>query len=74
MVLLMGTLKNRVEWILNFILRGIMGMFGIYFANMALGAYLPGVSISYNLLTFFVSGVLGLPGLLLMYGIGIYMS
>jgi inhibitor of the pro-sigma K processing machinery len=70
---MMGLLKNKAEWVINFVLRGIMGMLGIYFLNMVLATSAFGVSIGYNLYTFLVSGMLGLPGVALMYGIHFYM-
>ncbi|MBQ8596627.1 MAG: pro-sigmaK processing inhibitor BofA family protein [Lachnospiraceae bacterium] len=72
-VLLMGIIKSRAEWVINFVLRGIMGMLGIYFINMLTASQASGAAVGYNLLTFFISGVLGIPGIALMYGIHFYM-
>lgn len=72
-VLMMGILKSKAEWIVNFILRGIMGMLGIYFINMLPLVSGNGIFIGYNIFTFLISGVLGLPGIALMYGINFYM-
>lgn len=72
-VLLMGIIKSRAEWVINFVLRGIMGMLGIYFINMLTVSQASGAAVGYNLLTFLVSGVLGIPGIALMYGINFYM-
>lgn len=72
-VLMMGLLRNKAEWVINFVLRGIMGMLEIYFLNMILAMSTFGVSIGYNLYTFLVSGIMGLPGVALMYGIHFYM-
>ena len=52
-VLMMGLLRNKAEWVINFVLRGIMGMLEIYFLNMILAMSTFGVSIGYNLYTFF---------------------
>ena len=72
-VLMMGLLRNKAEWVINFVLRGIMGMLEIYFLNMILAMSTFGVSIGYNLYTFLISGIMGLPGVALMYGIHFYM-
>ena len=72
-VLLMGIIKSRAEWMINFILRGIMGMLGIYFINMLTASPVPAAAVGYNLVTFLVSGILGIPGVALMYGINFYM-
>lgn len=72
-VLLMGVLKRRTEWVINFLLRGVMGMLGIYFINMILASSVPEVGMGYNVVTFLVSGILGLPGIALMYGVNFYM-
>lgn len=72
-VLMIGSLKNRTEIIINFILRGVLGMLVIYFANYFLSQYTSDVEIGYNLLTFCTSGFLGIPGIFLLYGINLYM-
>ncbi len=60
---------NGFEWVLNFILRGISGMLLIYFGNRFLRENMPDCLVGYNLLTFFVCGFLGVPGVCLLYGI-----
>lgn len=72
-VLVIGIFKNRAERIINFVLRGVLGMMMIYFANYFLAEHLPGMEMGYNLLTFCTSGFLGVPGILLLYGINLYM-
>lgn len=72
-VLMIGSLKNRVELIINFILRGVLGMMLIYFANRFLSQHISGMEIGYNFLTFCTSGFLGIPGVCLLYGINLYM-
>ena len=71
-VLMMGILKSKTEWMINLLLRGVAGMLGIYFINTFFAAF-AGVSIGYNVLTFLIAGILGLPGIALMYGINFYM-
>ena len=72
LVLLIGAMKSRAEWIINFLLRGIMGLMVIYFLNFLLADYVPGVRIGYNFVTFLTSGILGFPGVAMLYGINFY--
>lgn len=72
MVLVMGVMKGKMEWLLNILMRSILGTIAIYFINNALtdaGIYLP---VGINPVTVLTSGILGLPGLAAIYGIGIY--
>lgn len=72
-VLIIGAVKNKTEWIVNFMLRGVMGMMSIYFLNLLLADILPGVRIGYNPITFVTTGILGVPGIAMLYGINFYM-
>ncbi len=72
-VLIIGAVKNKTEWIVNFMLRGVMGMMSIYFLNLLLADILPGVRIGYNPITFVTTGILGFPGIAMLYGINFYM-
>lgn len=72
--LIMGMIKSKAEWIINLILRGVAGMLGIYFVNMLVAGSLPEISLGYNGITFLISGILGMPGVLLMYGLGLYLQ
>lgn len=73
LVLFIGAMKSRTEWLINFMLRGIMGMMMVYFLNFFLGDAMPGMRIGYNFITFLASGFLGIPGVALLYGINFYM-
>ena len=73
LVLLIGTLKNRGEWLVNFVLRGVLGMMSIYFVNLLLAGSMPGMRLGYNPITFLTSGILGFPGVAMLYGINFYM-
>ena len=57
---------------ITFMLRGLLGGMIIYFAN--LGFQKAGILVSVNLnsASLLTSGILGFPGLLLLYGIKIY--
>ncbi len=73
LVLLIGAMKSRAEWIINFVLRGIMGMMMVYFLNFLFADSLPDMRIGYNSITFLASGFLGIPGVAMLYGINFYM-
>lgn len=73
-VLLLGVFRKHVELIINFVLRGILGMLLLYFGNYFLAGWMPGLHMGYNFLTFCVAGFLGTPGIFMLYGIGLYMA
>ncbi len=45
----------------------------VYFVNYFLSGRIPGIEIGYNPVTFITSGILGIPGVLMLYGINFYM-
>ena len=71
-VLLIGAVRAKMEWMLNIVLRSIMGALVIHFANMALAVMGISLGVGINALTILTSGILGFPGVLALYGIGIY--
>lgn len=71
-VLLIGAVRGKMEWMLNIVLRSIMGALMIHFTNMALAVVGVSLGVGINALTILTSGILGFPGLLALYGIGIY--
>ena len=68
-VLLIGAMGRKVEWMVNFILRAVMGTIGIYCINYLLAARQISVSVGINPLTILTSGFLGFPGIAVLYGI-----
>ncbi len=61
-----------MEKILNVVMRGILGTIIMYFINSLLsGIGLP-LGVGINAATVLTSGILGFPGLLALYGIGLY--
>jgi inhibitor of the pro-sigma K processing machinery len=72
-ILLIAALKKRVEWLLNFIVRGVVGVIAIYFINMGLAALGTTVDIGINAATVLTTAFLGFPGLVALYGLGIYL-
>lgn len=64
--------ENRPGFILNFIVRAIVGMSLIFFVNEFLSSKGIGVSVGYNLITLLTSGTLGIPGVAMLYGIVLF--
>ena len=71
-VLFMGIMKRRLEWLLNVLMRSILGTIAIYFINNALTGAGISLGVGINPVTVLTSGILGLPGLAAIYGIGLY--
>lgn len=71
-VLFMGVMKRKMEWLLNVLMRSILGTIAIYFVNGALAGMGISLGVGINPVTVLTSGVLGLPGFIAIYGIGIY--
>lgn len=68
-VLIIGALGRKVEWVVNFILRAVMGSVGIYCLNYFLALRQISVAVGINPLTILTSGILGFPGIAVLYGI-----
>lgn len=73
-VLFIGVMRQRMEWLLNVTMRSILGTVAMYFVNSALASAGISLGIGINLVTVLTCGILGLPGLLALYGLGIYQS
>ena len=61
-----------MERILKFLMRGILGTIAIYFINAALAKMGISLGVGINTATVLTSGILGFPGVLGLYAIGIY--
>jgi len=71
-ILCVISLRRRAEFILNFLLRGVVGLLSIFFINEALAAQnIVTMMVGINPWTALTSGILGLPGVALLYGIRI---
>lgn len=68
-VLGIGAMGRKVEWLVNFILRAVMGTIGIYAINYMLAMRQIQVAVGINPFTILTSGVLGFPGVAVLYGI-----
>lgn len=71
-VLLFIALKLNAEWMINFILRGIMGTIGIYIINQVLIMQGIHCSVGINPCTVLTSASLGFPGVILLFGLRLY--
>ena len=72
LVLLIGAMGRKIEWVINFVLRAVMGTVGIYFLNSFLIARDISIAVGINPVTFLTSGILGFPGLVVLYGINFF--
>nr|WP_317448447.1 pro-sigmaK processing inhibitor BofA family protein [uncultured Sellimonas sp.] len=61
--------EKGIEIIVNFIVRAVLGVAVIFFVNQFLDSQKIPVAVGVNLLSFLTSGILGLPGVALLYGI-----
>nr|WP_302020243.1 pro-sigmaK processing inhibitor BofA family protein [uncultured Acetatifactor sp.] len=65
-------MRAYMEKILNFVMRGILGTIAMYFINSVLEGMGISLGVGINAATVLTSGILGFPGLLAIYGIGLY--
>ena len=72
LVLLIGAVRSKAEWLLNVVLRSILGTVAMYFVNSSLASVGISLGVGINAVTILTSGILGLPGLMALYGLGIY--
>lgn len=72
LVLMIGALRRRAEWLLNMILRAVLGMISVYFINAFLAGRGIGIRVGINEITFLTSAILGFPGIAALYGLGFY--
>lgn len=62
-------MKEKNHFWINFIVRAILGMGVIFFANQFFLHKEISLEVGFNAVSFFVSGFLGLPGVAMLYGI-----
>lgn len=71
-LLLFGLIKHRFDLLVNFGLRIIVGLLGIYLLNGILNSFKLTLGVGTNGITALTIGLLGVPGFLLVYGIAAY--
>lgn len=62
-------MKEKKQFLVNFIVRAILGMGIIFFANQFFVYKQIALNVGFNAVSFVVSGLLGLPGVAMLYGI-----
>lgn len=72
LVVLFGAMRKKMEWLLNVIMRSILGIIAMYFINQALAEAGLFLGVGINPVTVLTSGILGFPGLMALYAIGLY--
>lgn len=60
-----------MEQIINFVMRCVLGTIAMYFINHFLAGANIYLNVGINAVTILTTGILGIPGLLMLYGIGI---
>ena len=71
-ILLMLAVKSNSEMMLNFVYRCIGGTLLIFLINQAVSLLGFSITVGINLYTVLTSGILGFPGVLLLFGVQIY--
>ncbi len=71
-VLFIGVARKKAEWLINVVMRSILGTVAMYFVNSALATAGISLGVGINVVTVLTSGILGLPGLVALYSLGIY--
>lgn len=68
-ILLIALLKKRARFLLNFLVRIILGGIGIYFANNLLKEQQIAVAVGLNPVSLLTIGTLGISGFVLLYAL-----
>lgn len=68
-LLLIGAWRKKLEWLLNLLLRGVLGTVAIYFINLMLTGQGYAAPVGINPATVLTCTVLGFPGLAALYGL-----
>ena len=68
-VLLITLMKRKMQIVLDFLVRSVLGSIGILFANDYLAAQGIGVAVGLNPMSVLTIGMLGFGGFALLYGI-----
>ena len=71
LVLLIAAMRSKTELLINFIMRAVLGTLAIYFFNMFLQSQGFAWRVGIGPFSIIASGLLGLPGVALLYGINV---
>lgn len=70
LVILIGRMKQIGDWAVSFLIRAVLGMISIYFCNEACIYFgMERITVGMNLISGLTCGILGFPGVALLYGI-----
>lgn len=72
LILLMGAVRKKKEWLLNLVLRTVLGTLAVLSVNMMLEKAGMTVVVGLNPVTLLTSAFLGFPGLAALYGVQFY--
>ena len=72
LLLIMSFLGKKAEWLINFVLRGILGTIAIYFINTGITFLGLPIMVGINAASVLTAGILGFPGIVLLYGLSVY--
>lgn len=72
LVLMIGVLKQKSKALLQFLVKGVLGLIGIYFGNEFLEMQVLSASVGINPISFLTTGALGISGFALLYGVMFY--
>ena len=65
-------LGKKAEWFLNLVLRSVFGVIFMYFINWGIEILGFTVAVGINAATVLTVGILGFPGILVLYGLAVY--
>ena len=71
-VLLALAWRRQLDWLINLLLRGVLGAVAIYFINLAFSGQGYPALVGINPVTVLTCSVLGFPGLAVLYGLQIF--
>lgn len=71
-ILLIGAVRRKVEWLLNLVLRAVLGTLAVAMVNVWMTEAGMTVLVGVNPISVLTSAFLGFPGLAALYGIQFY--
>lgn len=72
LLLILSFFARKAEWLINFVLRSIMGTIAIYFINMGITFLGFTTVVGINAASVLTTGILGIPGIVMLYGLSLY--
>lgn len=72
LLLILSFFVRKAEWLINFVLRSIMGTIAIYFINIGVTFLGFTTVVGINAASVLTTGILGIPGIVMLYGLSLY--